>query len=109
MEKLEPDYKRIYSDIISTKCPDEKEEFQDLLNKSNLTVFDIIELNRKIFGLNTDKSTETFNQKHRSYGKSDILKMLDYQKAYKLNNSQLAKHFNLSRNSVTKWKKMFIM
>ena len=59
-------------------------------------------LNEIIFG----KKTE--NQKFKSYKRSDILKILDYQKKYKLNNSQLANHFNISRNTVTKWKKMFL-
>jgi hypothetical protein len=34
--------------------------------------------------------------------------MLDYQKKNKLTNSQLAKHFKLSRNTVTKWKRLFV-
>lgn len=33
--------------------------------------------------------------------------MLDYQKGNGLNNTGLAKHFSLSRNSVAKWKKYF--
>ncbi|WP_144282061.1 helix-turn-helix domain-containing protein [Chryseobacterium echinoideorum] len=108
MEKLTPDYKRIYSDIINIKYPNKKAECQILLAKSNLSVFDIIELNRIIFGSTKEKDTEKVNQKHRSYQKSDILKMLNYQKKNKLNNSQLASHFNLSRNSIAKWKKMFV-
>lgn len=55
--------------------------------------------NEIIFG----KKTE--NQKFKSYKRSDILKILDYQKKHKLNNIQLAKHFKMSRNTITKYKK----
>ena len=109
MEMLTPDYKRIYTDIIAIKFPDKKAECEVLLNKPNLSVLDVIELNSKVFGIAPDRSTELFNQKHRSYRRADILKILDYQKKHLLNNSQLAKHFKLSRNTVAKWKKMFLL
>jgi DNA-binding transcriptional regulator YiaG len=48
----------------------------------------------------------TYNQKFRSYKIPDIQKILDYQNKYQLNNSQFANHFQLSRNTVAKWKKM---
>lgn len=106
MENLSPDYHRIYNDIINKKHPDRKEECKFLLDKRELSVLDIIELNRKIFGL-ADQGTEAFNQSHRSYNKSSILKILNYQEKNKLNNMQLARHFKLSRNTVARWKRLF--
>lgn len=103
---MRPDYHNIYTDIINKKHPDKKEVCKFLLEKEYLSSMDIIELNKKIFGLH-DKQTEVFNQKHRSYEESDILQILNYQKKHKCNNKQLANHFKLSRNTVTKWKKMF--
>lgn len=103
-----PHYKKIYTDILNKKHPDKKEECKTLLDKENLSVLDVIKLNRIIFGF-VDKETESFNQKHRSYTKSDILQILNHQKKYNLNNTQLALHFKLSRNTVTKWKKMFLV
>lgn len=103
---MRPDYIRIYNDIVIKKHSDKKEICQSLLSKKNLSFTDIIELNRLIFG-GGDKETNSFNQKHRSYKKSDILKILDYQKKYELNNSQLAIYYKLSRNTIAKWKKMF--
>ncbi len=103
-----PDYKRIFCDIISRKFPEKEQKCSPLLNKKNLSVRDIVELNEIIFGA-SDKQTTLDNQRHRSYSRSDILQMLDYQKKHKLNNSQLAKHFKLSRNTVAKWKKMFLV
>lgn len=107
MQKSTPDYHQIYKDIINKKYPSRKEECLFLLNKENLSVLDVIELNHRVFGL-SDQMTEAFNQSHRSYNKSSILMMLDYQKKNKLSNSQLAKHFKLSRNTVTKWRRLFV-
>lgn len=47
------------------------------------------------------------NKSHRAYSKEAIYKILEYQKKNCLNNTQLAKHFKLSRNTVTKWKILF--
>lgn len=107
MQKSDINYKQIYSDILDKKFPEKSLECYSILNKRNLSAIDIIELNKKIFESN--KETEHINQKYRSYNKSDILKILDYQKKHKFNNSQLALHFKLSRNSVAKWKKMFLL
>jgi DNA-binding transcriptional regulator YiaG len=106
VQNIAPDYRRIYSDIISIKYPERFQDCKILLEKPMLTVLDIIKLDRKIFG-SGDESTQVFNQKHKSYSKSDILKILDFQKKENLNNSQTAKYFNISRNSLSKWKKIF--
>ncbi len=106
MEKSRPNYNRIYSDILKMKYPHKWEDCKTLLGKKELSVLDVIELNRKIFGSGS-KYDEEINQKHRSYNKSTIFAILDYQRINKLNNSQLARHFKLSRNTVTKWKKFF--
>ncbi|MGC4128511.1 MAG: helix-turn-helix domain-containing protein [Bergeyella sp.] len=103
---MRPDYKNIYTDILHRKYPEKKKECLPLIReKKTLSVLDIIELNRKIFG--TSHETFEANQKHRSYSKADIMQILDYQKKNNLNNIQLARHFKLSRNTVTKWKKIF--
>lgn len=105
IQNLRPDYIRIYTDIINKKKPDKKGECKNLLRKEELSVLDILELNRRIFG-NLDKEIEMINQKFRSYQESDILQILDYQKKNNLNNIQLANHFKTSRNTIAKWKKM---
>ena len=46
--------------------------------------------------------------KHRSYCKTTILKILDYQISHALNNTQLAQHFDVSRNTIAKWRRLFI-
>lgn len=101
-----PNYHKIYSDIIYYKYPQKKLICQSILKKKELSVLDILKLNHLIFGM-TNREIVIFNQKHRSYGMSDILEILDYQKKHNLNNNQLANHFKLSRNTITKWKKYF--
>lgn len=104
MEKHhEPNYKRIFTDILIRKHPEKFTACRAILRKNHLTVLDILELNRLIF----DTENITINQRHRSFNEVTILQILDYQKKYDLNNSQLASHFRLSRNTVTKWKKLF--
>lgn len=107
MEKAMPNYKRIYIDIIEKMHPDKEKLCKSLLNKTNLSILDIISLNDIIFE-NKDKETLIFNQMHRSYDENAILDILEYQRKNKLNNTQLANHFKLSRNTVTKWKKHFM-
>lgn len=102
---MTPNYKDIYTDIILKKYPEKYKDCISLLTKSNMTDLDIIELNKKIFGKNNNQD----NQKYRSYTKSTIVEILTYQKKNAINNSELATHFKLSRNTVAKWKKMFVI
>ncbi|MET3037259.1 helix-turn-helix domain-containing protein [Chryseobacterium sp. NRRL B-14859] len=99
----DPDYARIFMDIISMKHPEKWTSCSSILNRGELSVLDILELNRLIF----EVENISMNQKHKSFDEAAILQILDYQQKYNLNNSQLACHFRLSRNTVTKWKKCF--
>jgi hypothetical protein len=108
MENLMPDYKRIYSDILIKRFPEKKASCKKILEKNFLSVLDIIRLNETIFG-KANLADNIFNQRHRSYQKSSIMDILKYQKDNNLNNTQLALHFKLSRNTVAKWKKMFLV
>ncbi|MCT2563898.1 helix-turn-helix domain-containing protein [Chryseobacterium herbae] len=102
-----PDYKKIYTDLINERYPEKKEAFKMVLSKKNFSVLDVIECN-SILENREDKSTFTFNQKHRSFDQQSILEILDYQKKHSWNNSQLSEHFKLSRNTIAKWKKKFL-
>lgn len=108
MKQIQPNYDQIYVDILNKKFPHKKEECKVFLEKPELSTIDILELNKKIFEY-PDKETEAFNQKHRSYSKSDIIKILEYQKNNNLNNSELSRHFLIGRNTITKWRKIFIL
>jgi hypothetical protein len=106
-KREQPNYKSIYTDIILKKFPEKKDISKFILKKDELSILDIIKIN-EIISENSDKETVHFNQTLRSYDQSCIFEILDYQKKNKLNNSQLALHFKLSRNTVTRWKKLFI-
>jgi hypothetical protein len=99
-----PNYKQIYHDFIAAKCPDKREFVKGYLSKESLSLSDVLKINAIIF---LDGISES--QKFKSYDKQAIIEILDYQKKYRLNNSQLASHFKLSRNTVTKWKRIFLI
>ena len=101
--KTKPNYKQIYTDILDTKYLAKKENCKDILKKEELSAMDVLELNKRIFG-----ETGNENQRYRSYSKSDILEILDYQDENQLNNVELANHYRLSRNTVAKWKRQFM-
>lgn len=105
-ESLKPNYIKIYTDLIAMKFPEKKDTCRVFLQKEFLTELDVIKLENIIFGKSVCKNNN--NKKHRSYDKSTIQKILDFQKAKNLNNLQLAKHYGLSRNTVAKWRKMFL-
>ncbi|UHO40572.1 helix-turn-helix domain-containing protein [Chryseobacterium capnotolerans] len=105
MEKYkQPDFKKIYKDIITIKCPDKYNLCEYLLLKDELLALDILKLNTIIFG-----ASEKKNSQYHSYKRTDVLRILDYQKKNKLNNTQLAHHFKLSRNTIAKWRKIFLV
>ncbi|GEN74051.1 helix-turn-helix domain-containing protein [Chryseobacterium lathyri] len=103
--KLEqPNFKKIYKDLISKKHPDKLLKCEIILSKEIICALDIIRLEHIIFG-QLRKEDLIFNQKHKSYDKETINEILSYQEKYKLNNTQIASYFKLSRNTISKWKK----
>jgi len=100
-----PNYKLIFTDILDQKYPHKKEYCKNILNKTEINEFDVIKLTHIIFG--NKSKVPTINQKFKAYNKSTILEILRYQTQNNLNNSQTANHFNLSRNTVSKWRKHF--
>lgn len=102
-----PYYKKIFNDILDTKYPEKRIKCQKLLDKESLTHLDVITINKLIFGNNISSESDKSNQQHRFYSESVIIQMLKYQYVNKLSNSQLARHFKLSRNTVASWKKRF--
>lgn len=100
-----PDYNKIFKDIIQDQYPHKAKVCESILNKENLTGIDVITLNNIIFGSSSQETT-VFNQRHRSYDKQSIMQILEYQKKHNLNNTQVAQKYKLSRNTVAKWKKL---
>lgn len=108
MEKFtKPNYQKIYKDLITKKYPDIEGKCQSILAKKDLSVMDIIKLNQLILPEDIRHDGSISSQKHRSYDKETILQFLKYQEENDMNNKELALHFRLSRNSITKWKRLF--
>lgn len=101
-----PDYNRIYLDLINRKFPDRKKELIPMLDKEIKNSLELISFNNLIFN-HQEKDIMAFNQKLRSYDEVSIKKIMEYQKINKLNNQQVANQFRISRNTITKWKKLF--
>ncbi len=102
-----PNYHQIYLDIIHELCPHQLEKYSRFFLKSNLTYFEVIALNDLIFNpLNDENTTE--NQKFKAYHKDTIFTVLNYQKLNNISNSKLSRDFNISRNTIAKWKKHYI-
>ena len=105
-ESMIPNYKNIYLDIISKKFPSKTDTYEKILSKKILSNYDVIVLNNELF---STAENQTENQKLKSYTKETILKILDYQKDKKLNITELARHFSISRNTIAKWRKIYIV
>lgn len=104
IQKVTPNYKRIYTDLIEMKYPEKKPLIIKFLNKKEILAIDVITINRILFK-DAQDSISHFN----SYSKTDILYFLDYKKKFSLNNSQMSRKFGMSRNTLNKWEKLFIV
>lgn len=105
MERSVPNYKKIFEDIISRKCPEKYTLCEHILNKQEISAMDVLRLNDIIFDKKT--GSDLTNQKHKSYDSYTITEILNYQKENNLSNVEVSRHFNLSRSTVSKWRKTF--
>ena len=101
-----PDYKKLYTDYINQKTPAKMSSVERILNKEKLSNYDVLMMNNILFQ-HQEASVQRQSQKHRAYSKETIVELLRYQLKNQLNNSEMAKKFNLSRNSIAKWKLHF--
>ncbi len=97
-------YKLIYTDLLSKKFPEKQAEFKEILSKKMLNELDVLFISRQLAAV---EEPDLYNGKYKSYCKTTILKILDYQKKNRLNNSELANHFRISRNTIGRWRKLF--
>ncbi|MBA5630495.1 helix-turn-helix domain-containing protein [Moheibacter lacus] len=101
-------YKKIYSDLIKKKFPEKANLLKSYLHKKELSQLDVIEINQKIFGKSQEEYSKT-NQKLKAYNPEHIYQILEFQKTHQLNNTELAEHFNMSRNTVAAWKRKYLV
>ncbi|TGN26108.1 helix-turn-helix domain-containing protein [Empedobacter tilapiae] len=96
-----PNYQKIYQDIIEKKFPDKLGQTKKLLKKE-MNVLDVIKISEI---LNSEQISE--NKKHRSYDLNSILKILTFQKNNNYTNTLTAEKYRISRNTVSKWRKIY--
>ncbi|MGE8431539.1 helix-turn-helix domain-containing protein [Chryseobacterium joostei] len=106
-KRTTPNYRLIFLDILNEKFPNKKKSCMPLIDKKELSPLDVIKVNRKIFG-DGNKNKMALNHKHKAYDKKTIIEILKYQENHRLSNIQTALHFELSRNTVAKWKQQFL-
>ena len=104
---IKPDYRKIYHDIIQEQFSNKENDFKRILQKEAFTNYDVIKLNRKLFG-KSEVECGSENQKLKSYSKDTIIEVLKYQTENKYSNSAIANQFNISRNTIARWRKFFL-
>ncbi len=102
-----PFYRKLYTDLIRDKYPDMEPACSVYLQKENWTAPDVIQVNELLFG-NKERAGISIDKKHRAYDEQSIRKILIYQFKNKMNNKEVACKYGLSRNTLAKWKKLFV-
>lgn len=103
---VKSNYKKIYLDLLEKKYPEKKTVCSKILSKKKISTIDVLFLNELVFGSKM-KETKVKNQKYKSYDLQTIHQILTFQTKQGLNNTQLANHFKISRNTVANWKKKY--
>ncbi|GEM53273.1 helix-turn-helix domain-containing protein [Empedobacter brevis] len=98
MEK--PNYQKIYQEIIQRKFSEKAKQTKKLLKKE-MDTLDVIKISEILNGKETSE-----NQKHKSYDVDSILKILTIQKNNNYTNTLIAEKFKISRNTVSRWRKI---
>ncbi|MBB4805551.1 hypothetical protein HNP38_000823 [Chryseobacterium defluvii] len=91
-----PNYQKIYEDLLRSKGLEGTKEVPRFEKSTDIIRFD---------NLISDKNNEGAdkeNQRFRAYDEESVLEILTYQKKYRLNNSELARIFRLSRNTIAR-------
>lgn len=102
-----PFYNRLYADMIRDKYPDKADSCAKFIKKKRWIALDVIEINEILFGSSKGKLDIQIDQKHRAYDTESILQILRDQKANKMNNNETTNKYGLSRNTLSKWRKIF--
>lgn len=99
-----PNYIKIYTDLINSKFPEKLSLIDLFKGKEELPFLDVIIINNLLFG--QIESENQSNPRHKAYDVETIKYILKYQKEKELSNTATSKFFELSRNSISKWKKL---
>jgi hypothetical protein len=108
LNRMKPNYTKIYKDLIAYRKLYDRmtPAIADRINNIK-TAKDILDIENYLFGNMTGENEQNINQQLKSYDEESIREILNDQKKNNLNNTQLAIKHNLSRNTVTRWKKVY--
>lgn len=101
---MRPNYNRIYQDLLKQQYPEKLEcpKIKEHLSRLDSTE-EILKLNQRLFKQN--KETSKTNQQLKTYDKKTMMKLLNYQKKHDFSTSFMARKYNISRTTFSKWKK----
>lgn len=102
-----PLYRKLYADMIRDKYPECEALCKHYFKKQHWTALDVLEVNQLLFSKKKNKQGVSVDQKHRAYDEESIKQILLYQQKNGLNNSQIANKYGLSRNTISKWRRLF--
>lgn len=100
-----PDFGKIFQDMAQRKNLSDS-KVKEISSQKEWNSLDVIKMNDALFGDASIKNIG-FNQKRKAYDKNSVKEMLNYQKEYGLNNSEMMRLFKVSRNTIVKWQKEF--
>lgn len=103
-----PFYNKLYADLIRDKYPEKRSVCAIYFRKKHWTALDVIAVNELLFGSHKKQGDRKIDKMHRSYDKESIRQILRHQQSNKLSNKELANQYGLSRNTVAKWRRLFV-
>lgn len=105
-------YKSLYLDFVEHSNLLSKQAKKDLIHrlkqeeKESISFKNLMTMNL-IIKNDISQSNDKQIQRLKSYDKDYIQYILEYQNKYKLSNNQVSLEFKLSRNTISKWKKIY--
>lgn len=94
-------YELIFEEMAATKRQEINIQLKNACQNIHKNL-DVLSINKTIVGEGEKQDASLC-----SYTENDIFYILKYKQDNNLNNSQTANHFKLSRNTVTKWIKIY--
>lgn len=102
-----PYYHKLYADLIREKYPNKEQACCDYLKKEHWTALDVIQVNEVLFGSKKNRQDRKIDQQHRAYDSESIKQILLHQQKNRLSNIEVANKYGVSRNTISKWKRLF--
>ena len=99
-----PDYQKIYKEITERFHKNKTDKVKTYLQKEEWTSFDVIAVNKLLYDMKENNELKV-DKRCKAYDEQTIISVLNHQKEFRLNNSELSRLFKISRNSVISWRK----